>query len=253
MRYRSQQRWLATVFLCAGLLAFSSIVAAALSFPALTGRVVDQAGLLDAATTKTLNQVLAQEEQQTSNQVVVVTLKNLQGHTIADYGYQLGRHWGIGQQGRDNGVLLIVAAKERKVRIEVGYGLEGRLTDAVSSVIIHEYILPQFKRGDYSKGILIGVQKIMGVLKGSFKPESHKNHKGTLTALLYFILLVIIVMFGMFGGGGPRGPGRRRGRYYNSYYGGWYGGGFGGGGGSSGGGFSGGGGSFGGGGASGGW
>lgn len=251
MIQRLRQQWLVVVFLCTGLLALSSVVSAALSFPTLTGRVVDQAGLLDAATTKSLIQLLAQEEQQTSNQVVVVTLKSLQGHTIEDYGYQLGRHWGIGQQNRDNGVLLIVAPNERKVRIEVGYGLEGTLTDADSSVIIHQYILPQFKQGDYSKGILIGVQKILGVLKGSFKPEPRKHHKGTLTALLYFILLLIVALFAMFGGGGPRGPGRRRGRYYNSYYGGWYGGGFGGGGG--GGGFGGGGGSFGGGGASGGW
>jgi uncharacterized protein len=233
------------------LLALSSVAMAALRFPPLTGRVVDEAGLLDAATTRTLINLLAQHEQDTSNQVVVVTLKTLQGDSIEDYGYQLGRFWGIGQKDKNNGVLLIVAPNEHKVRIEVGYGLEGVLTDAYSSVIIQEDILPQFKKGNYAQGILDGVQKILGVLKGTFKPEPRKSKKTLFSAILYFIFLVII-MFGMFGGGG--GPGRRRGRYYGTYYGGYggfSGGGFGSGGG--GGGFSGGGGSFGGGGSSGGW
>jgi uncharacterized protein len=249
MKLGSRHWWFAC--LCAGLLALSSVAMAALRFPPLTGRVVDEAGLLDAATTRTLINLLAQHEQDTSNQVVVVTLKTLQGDSIEDYGYQLGRFWGIGQKDKNNGVLLIVAPNEHKVRIEVGYGLEGVLTDAYSSVIIQEDILPQFKKGNYAQGILDGVQKILGVLKGTFKPEPRKSKKTLFSAILYFIFLVII-MFGMFGGGG--GPGRRRGRYYGTYYGGYggfSGGGFGSGGG--GGGFSGGGGSFGGGGSSGGW
>ena len=100
--------------------------------------------------------MLAAHERATGQQVVVVTLDSLQGYSIEDYGYQLGRHWGIGQKGKNNGALLIVAPKEHKVRIEVGYGLEGTLTDATSRTIIQNYILPSFKRGDYNAGVVGG-------------------------------------------------------------------------------------------------
>jgi len=123
--------------------------ALALDFPALTGRVVDNANLLSAQQESRLTQQLASHEEATSNQVVVVTLPSLQGTSIDDFGYQLGRHWGIGQAGRDNGVLLIVAPNERKVRIEVGYGLEGDLPDAIARAIIDQNILPAFRRNDY--------------------------------------------------------------------------------------------------------
>jgi uncharacterized protein len=140
--------------------------AQSLSFPALAGRVVDEAGLLDAAARATLTQSLAELEQKTTDQLVVVTLKSLQGTSIADYGYQLGRRWQIGQKDKSNGVLLIVAPNERKVRIEVGYGLEGTLTDAVSKLIIENSILPRFKVGDYAGGIKRGVEDIIQVLSG---------------------------------------------------------------------------------------
>src|SRR6202030_1156708 len=120
-----------------------------LSFPALTGRVVDEAGLMDAATRTALIEQLAGLEQKTTDQLVVVTLKSLQGTSIEDYGYQLGRHWQIGQKDNNNGVLLIVAPNERKVRIEVGYGLEGTLTDAVSRLIIANAIAPRFRENDF--------------------------------------------------------------------------------------------------------
>src|SRR5262245_46164125 len=119
------------------------------SFPALTGRVVDEAGVLDAAARSRIEGKLEQLESKTSTQLVVVTLKSLQGYDIADYGYQLGRHWGIGQEKLNNGALLIVAPTERKVRIEVGYGLEGTLTDAISRLIIENAILPRFRTGDF--------------------------------------------------------------------------------------------------------
>ena len=94
--------------------------------------------ILSASTISELDEMLAQHERTTGEQVVVVTLDSLQGHSIEDYGYQLGRYWGIGQKGKNNGAILIVAPHERKVRIEVGYGLEGQLTDATSRVIIEE-------------------------------------------------------------------------------------------------------------------
>jgi len=145
-------------------------VHAALEFPALTGRVVDEAGLLSAATRAQLTQLSEQHERTTANQLVVVTVKSLQGYPVEDYGYQLGRFWGIGQKGQNNGVLLIVAPNEREVRIEVGYGLEGQLTDALSSHIIQGQILPRFKSGDYAGGIVAGAQAIVAVFAGEELP-----------------------------------------------------------------------------------
>src|SRR5215469_7299936 len=124
-------------------------LAAGPDFPQLTGRVVDQAGILAPSTRDGLTEMLAQFEQATGQQVVVVTLRSLQGFPIEDFGYQLGRRWGIGQKGKNTGALLIVAPNERKVRIEVGYGLEGTLTDAGSRIIIEREILPNCRNGDF--------------------------------------------------------------------------------------------------------
>ena len=136
------------------------------TYPQLTGRVVDDADLLSAADIAELDADLKALEDKSSDQVVVVTLPSLQGYTIEDFGYQLGRHWGIGTKEKDNGVLLIVAPNERKVRIEVGRGLEPLLTDAMSNVIINGAILPRFRTGDYAGGIKEGVKGIELVLTG---------------------------------------------------------------------------------------
>ncbi|MGO8914591.1 MAG: TPM domain-containing protein [Stellaceae bacterium] len=226
------------------------------SFPPLTGRVVDQAGILSAATRDALTAQLAQHEQQTRQQVVVVTLTSLQGDTIEDYGYRLGRFWGIGEKGRDTGALLIVAPNEHKVRIEVGYGLEDRLTDAISRGIIEQAILPALRRGDVDGGVRDGVAAMLAALGGSPVPavgaaataprEAPLDLSG-LGALIWMLIigLVIFRAFWAIGRGGVRHSGIW---YMGGSSGGWSrGGGF------SGGGFSGGGGSFGGGGASGGW
>lgn len=134
------------------------------SFPALTGRVVDQADILSPDTEARLTALLQDYEAQTSHQVVVVTLESLQGLTIEDFGVRLGRHWAIGQAGEDNGVLLIVAPLEREVRIEVGYGLEATLTDALSRSIIEQNIVPYFKDGDWDGGVSAGTLAILTVL-----------------------------------------------------------------------------------------
>ncbi len=176
---------------------------AAPEFPALTGRVVDEAGLLSAATREQLTQLSEQYERTTSNQLVIVTVKSLQGYPVEDYGYQLGRHWGIGQKGRNNGVLLIVAPNEREVRIEVGYGLEGQLTDALASHIIQGQILPAFKSGDYEGGIVAGVQAIVAVFAGEALPAAAEAAAGIsasqmpIPALLIFGVVVgqILAMF----------------------------------------------------------
>ncbi|MDN5870895.1 MAG: TPM domain-containing protein [Nitrococcus sp.] len=224
-------------------------------FPSLSGRVVDQAGLLEARVESRLTQMLAAHEKATTEQVVVVTVPNLQGYPIEDFGYQLGRYWGIGQKGKDNGALLIVARDEHKIRIEVGYGLEGRLTDAKSSVIINQVIAPAFTKGDFAGGITRGTQAILQVLGG--KPleaqttETRTSPGGAPElpmAVVFFVLMIIVTAF-LRGGRGGGGRALLAGALLGSLLGrGGHGGGFGGGGG-----FSGGGGGFGGGGASGGW
>ncbi|MCR6555155.1 TPM domain-containing protein, partial [Aeromonas sp. CPF2-S1] len=135
------RRWLA---LC--LLLCATALHAAPDFPALTGRVVDEANLMSRKQAHQLAQQLAVFEKRSGVQLVVVSIDTLAGDTIEEYGYQLGRHWGIGQKGKNNGVLLIIAQDERKVRIEVGYGLEGALPDAIAANIIQTRILPAFKR-----------------------------------------------------------------------------------------------------------
>ena len=174
---------------------------AEISFPPLTGRVVDQAGLLDVETTTRLEQQLQAHEAATSNQLVVVTLKDLQGLAIEDYGYQLGRAWGIGQKGKDNGVLLMVAPSLRKVRIEVGYGLEGELTDALSANIIQAVILPRFRDGNFAQGITEGVDAIIQALGGQYSYRSPQNQSNELPPwwVIFFLPLIFLRRFGMGG------------------------------------------------------
>lgn len=136
------------------------------TFPALTGRVVDGAGLLSAAEISELDAKLKTVEDSSSDQVVVVTVSSLQGYSIEDYGLRLGNHWGVGSKALNNGVLLIVAPNERKVRIEVGRGLEATLTDALSKTIIDTSILPRFRTGDFAAGIKSGAEGIARALGG---------------------------------------------------------------------------------------
>lgn len=236
-------------------------------FPQLTGPVVDGAHLLPADAFSQLSQKLAAYAQQNGTQLVVVTLPTLNGYPIEYYGYQLGRHWGIGQKGKNNGVLLIIDAGEKQMRIEVGYGLEGTLTDAQSVLIIHNIIAPRFRSGDYAGGITAGVDTILAVLGGhsqAIEQQQVRERGGTGFLMFLIIIFVLLPMLRAFlGRGGWGGPGRMGGGWLGWLLlgmlsgggggGGGRGGGFGGGFGGGGGGFSGGGGSFGGGGASGGW
>ncbi len=179
----------------------SAAAIAALQFPVLSGRVVDDAHILSKSTVQALDTMLADYERGTSNQVVVVTLSSLQGNSIEDYGYQLGRACKIGQAEKDNGAILIIAPNDRKVRIEVGYGLEGLLTDAKSSVIIHNIILPDFRAGQVEQGVVKGTQAMLSVLGGKglpagYEQAKHKPVSGvqmlfTLAFLLFFIYFAI--------------------------------------------------------------
>jgi uncharacterized protein len=244
-------------------------VLAAPTFPPLTGRIVDEANLLGPDDRRALDAELQALEEKSSDQLVIYTARSLQGYEIEDFGYQLGRTWQIGQRGKDNGVVLIVAPKERKVRIEVGRGLEPQLTDAMSRLIIENAILPAFRRGDFVAGIKAGVRDIRDVLLGdpeavkararaSSKRENVPGISPALIVLIFFILMALLMI--QVQARQTAHPTRldRRNRRYGSPIvipGSWGGGSgsWGGSGGGGGGGFSGGGGSFGGGGASGSW
>ena len=228
------------------------------AFPALTGPVVDTAHLLPAGVFSKLSQKLAAYASDTGTQLVVVTVPTLNGYPIEYYGYQLGRHWGIGQKGKNNGALLIVDAGERKLRIEVGYGLDGTLTDAASFEIIHDIIAPRFKQRDYARGIVAGTDAILTALgdrsAAAAQPRQLREQSTTGGLMLLVVVLVLMPLLArMFAGRGGGSGLLWLGLL--AMLGGSGGGGFGGGGFGGGGfgGFSGGGGSFGGGGASGGW
>jgi uncharacterized protein len=271
-------RFLAVMWLA--LLALAAPVSAQ-TFPKLTGRVVDNAHLLSPEQVADLTSKSEALEAQSKRQFVVATVPSLEGRTIEDYGYRLGRAWGIGQEDKDDGVILLVAPNERKVRIETGYGARVFLTDAVSSVIIREAILPHFKQSppDYGGGIVEGADQIIKQM--SLPPEEaqknvaaaeqtqqRRQHSGAGVLPAFFWLMIIaFVLLSMARRASGRRYRRQRGGISpwvilwglnelsrSSRRGGWGGGGgWSGGGGGGFGGFSGGGGSFGGGGASGSW
>jgi uncharacterized protein len=197
---------------------------------------------------------------------VVVTLPSLQGYTIEDFGHQLGRHWGIGTEKLDNGVILIVAPNERKVRIEVGRGLEGILTDALSKLIIENAMLPRLREGDFAQGIKDGVRDVILVLTGDaaeVEQRAKARHDADKIAVnwlmvIFWTLIILWIAYSIWSSAryASRAGGRSSGPIFipgPGWGGGSSGGGWSSGGGGGGGGFSGGGGSFGGGGASGGW
>ncbi|HEY2135714.1 MAG TPA: TPM domain-containing protein [Xanthobacteraceae bacterium] len=136
------------------------------TFPSLSGRVVDDAGILDQAMRASLTAKLAALEAKTTDQLVIVTVKSLQGLAVEDYANRLFRAWGLGQKDRNNGVLLVVAPNDRKVRIEVGYGLEGTLPDAIAKLIIDQSILPRFRAADMAGGVVRGTDDIILALTG---------------------------------------------------------------------------------------
>ena len=245
--------------------------ALAQTFPVLTGPVVDQADILPPEVEARLSQKLVALKAQSQRELTVVTLKSLEGYESSDYGYRLGRHWKSGDKERNDGAILIIAPNERKLRIEVGYGLEPVLTDGLSSLIINRQIVPRFKAGDMPGGIEAGTDAIIQQLtlpadqaqqvaaQADVQPETKRIPIGAIFWLIIFVLFFVFPLIRRMGGGRRYGgsglaqvivwevlSAAARG---GSGGGGWSGGG-GGGGGSS---WGGGGGSFGGGGASGSW
>lgn len=174
--------------------------------------VTDQAGILSASVEQSLTINAKKFEEQTSNQVVVVTVSTLDGWTIERYGRWLGNKWGIGQSDKNNGVLLLIAPNERKVRIEVGVGLEGVLSDATAQRIIDDEILPKFRSGDLQAGVVLGHKAILEALGGKYR------EKFPWETLFQFLLLPFFVIGrflgfsggasgGFSGGGGSFGGG----------------------------------------------
>ncbi len=270
---RLAQRLALLLIACVAALGLSA-AAWAQDFPERgTAPVVDAASIIDPAAEAELTAKLDAFEQRSQRQFVVATIPDLQGYDIADYGYQLGRNWGLGDKERNDGILLIVAPNERKVRIEVGYGLEAVIPDGLAYDIIEGDILPRFRDGDMTGGIIAGADRIITQLE--LPPEEAAKVAQEATAkrsssqgglpigmIIFWGIIIVFFVLPMLGGG-------KRGRRYrrsgignvilwsalNSMANSGRGGGFGGGGGGfgGGGGCSGGGGGFGGGGASGGW
>ena len=194
------------------LLLLTAFPAFAQTFPAQNAkRVVDAADILPADQEAALDGRLAQYETETGRQFVVATIPSLEGYPIEDYGYRLGRAWGIGAKGKNDGTLLLVAPNDRKVRIEVGYGLEPLLTDAYSSVIINSQIVPRFKAGDFAGGINAGADAVMAQLK--LTPEEAAQRLAAAeksdesvgasfgTIIFWLIILFFFVLPGIFGRG----------------------------------------------------
>ncbi|GLI36631.1 TPM domain-containing protein [Geobacter hydrogenophilus] len=179
-------------FFLAILIVLLPALASALDVPQLRGYVNDYAGILSAGTVRQLEETLAGFERSDSTQIVVLTVPSLEGDDLETYSIRVAEAWQIGQKGKDNGAILLVAKAERKVRIEVGRGLEGTLTDLVSGRIIRGEITPRFKQGDFDGGVTAGVTAIMAVVKGEYAatPQDLRQGKKSappVAALLFFL------------------------------------------------------------------
>lgn len=167
--------------------------AAALDVPPLTGQIVDAAHLLPADLAAALSADLAAHAARTGNQVALLTLPSLEGEPLEEFSHRVATAWKLGQKGTDNGVLVLVVPGDRKVRIEVGYGLEGTLTDAKSSRIIREEMAPRFRAGDFAGGIAAGVKAVLGTIDGTYSPPDRKPVQGGKTSAWSIFYLAVVV------------------------------------------------------------
>ncbi len=248
--------------LALAMLVLTASIAWSATVPALRGRINDYAQILSRDVARSLETQLDQFEKQTGHQVALLTVPTLGGEDIEGFSIRVAESWKIGQKGFDNGVIFVVAPQDRQLRLEVGYGLEGVLPDAVASRIIREIIVPRFRENDYQGGISSGIDAVLKTIRGEPLPQAalqkpRRNNPGL--GLSLPLILFLLFLAGALSR--RRGPGGwvTRGRHQPFGWGGGFGGGgfpggFGSGGfGGGGGGFSGGGGGFGGGGASGRW
>lgn len=234
----------------------STLTYADLQVPMLTRRVTDFTQTLSVSQQATLESRLARFEDSTSTQIAVLLIPTLGGEELSDYSLRVAEKNRIGRQGRSNGVLFLIVLNDKQMRIEVGYGLEGTLPDALSDQVLRREVRPRFRNGDYYGGILAGVEAIMKATKGEYKADEKREGRGgfwiPILVILFFGFAFISSLINRFRGGGRYVGGSRGWRSTGGWFGGWGGGG-GGGWSGGGGGWSGGGGSFGGGGASGSW
>lgn len=185
------------IFLLLLLLIMPGLVQA-LEVPALRAHVNDYAGMLSPETVQQLESELASFERSDSTQIAVLTIPSLEGENLEDFSIKVAEVWKIGQKGKDNGAIILIAKKERKIRIEVGRGLEGKLTDLVSGRIIRNDIAPHFKSGDFDGGIVQGVASIMAVVKGEYRstaqdvPAKRRSAPPGITLFLFFLVACII-------------------------------------------------------------
>ncbi|HQY57205.1 MAG: TPM domain-containing protein [Nitrospira sp.] len=175
----------------------ASLPAVALDVPPLSGRIVDQAHVLPPAVVERLTADLAAHEAKTSNQVAVLIIPSLEGEPLFDFSHRVATAWKLGRKGSDNGVLLLVSIKDRHIRLEVGYGLEGMLTDARSAQIIRNEIVPRFRAGDVPAGVTAGVQAILRTIEGTYSAPEHPaatpSSSDTFANVAFAVILGIVV------------------------------------------------------------
>jgi uncharacterized protein len=177
------------------ILLFTITAVLAVAVPRLKSRVNDYAGMLSSYTERQLDDTLRQLEQTDATQIAVLTIPSLEGDSLEAFSIRVAEQWKIGQKGFDNGAILLIAKKERKIRIEVGYGLEGRLTDLVSGQIIRNVIVPQFRSGNIDRGISDGVQAMIKVVRGEFTaPENTRFGTGRKSGTHFNLLSLIIFL-----------------------------------------------------------
>ena len=170
-----------------------------LDVPRLQGYVNDYAGMISPSARSKIEQGLRAFEQSDSTQIVILTIPSLEGENIEEFGIKVGETWKIGQQVKDNGILFIVSKQERKIRIEVGRGLEGKLTDLMSGRIIDRVIKPRFSAGDFDGGFIAGVSSVIDATRGEFKAEQRPAQRGQkgispfLSIFLFFAVFTIIM------------------------------------------------------------
>jgi uncharacterized protein len=187
-----------SVFTAAFLLTLFAGYLFSLEVPALKGRVNDLAEMLSPSSERTLEQTLKQFEQTESTQIVVLTIPSLRGDSLEEFSIRMAEQWKIGRKELDSGAILLVARADRKLRIEVGFGLEGRLTDAMSGRIIRNIIVPEFRAGRFQQGIVNGVHAMMDAVRGEFKDVIVKKPRpapgaGFNSAIIYFIVFVVLI------------------------------------------------------------
>ena len=181
--------------------------ACALEVPKLQGYVNDYAGMISPSAKSKLEETLRTFEQSDSTQIVILTIPSLEGENIEEFGIKAGETWKIGHKGKDNGILFIVSKQERKIRVEVGYGLEGRLTDLTAGRIIDLVIKPRFKQEDFDGGFIAGVSSLIDATRGEFRAERRPARRGQKSISPFLSILLFLGIFTLLMGSASRALG----------------------------------------------